>query len=244
MASARDSVLAAEKQARLLPGVNERFSGWGVMGLPFLSGDVLAVRRFPASSIGTGYTSVWHRNPEREWTFYADIPPESACPRFFGNAVATAVLCLVSAEWTGENELHVEVPEAGLSCDIAVGATFASRAMNLVSAGFPEWAWRSPRMLGLTAKMAGPILGAGKLSMAGVAPNRQTFIANPRRIWIVKSAALVADGRRVDQPGPVTPQAQLGDFRIPQRGLLAIGNTAFDSLDSARHSTTVSNSAP
>ncbi|MEO6045504.1 MAG: hypothetical protein ABIQ47_16515 [Tepidiformaceae bacterium] len=244
MASARDEVLAAEKQARLLPGANERFSGWGLMGLPFRSGDVLATRRFPASSIGPGYSSVWYRNPGGQWTFYADVPPESACTRFFGSAVARAVVCPVILEWTGEDQLHVEVPQGGLSCDIAVGRTVASGAMNLISAGFPEWAWRSPRVLGLTAMMAGPMLRAGKLSMAGIAPNHQSFIANPRKIWVVKSALLRVGEREIDEPGPVTPQAQLGDFLIPQRGLLAIGNAAFDALDPARHSTMVCNSAP
>jgi hypothetical protein len=213
------------------------------MGWPFRSGDVLAARRFPASSIGPGYTSVWYRNPAGEWTFYADVPPETACTRFFGSAVARAVVCPVVLEWTGEDQLHVEVTQGGLSCDIAVGPTLASRAMNLMSASFPEWAWRSPRMLGLTATMAGPMLGAGKLSMAGIAPNHQSFIANPRKIWVVKSAVLRVGERQIDQPGPVRPQAQLGDFRIPQRGLLAIGNAAFDALDPARHSTMVCNSA-
>ncbi|MBI5949484.1 MAG: hypothetical protein HY875_15200 [Chloroflexi bacterium] len=240
MASARDQVLAAETRAALLPGVNERFSGWGIMGLPFRSGDVLATRRFPASSIGPGYTSVWYRNPAGEWTFYADVPPETACTRFFGSAVARAVVCPIVLEWTGEDRLHVEVPEDGLACDIVVGPTLASRAMNLVSAAFPEWAWRNPRALRLTAAMAGPMLGAGKLSMAGTAPNRQAFVANPRRIWVVKAARLRAGGREVNEPGPVTPQAQLGDFRIPQRGILAIGNAGFDALDPALHSTAVS----
>ena len=115
--------------------------------------------------------------------------------------------------------------------------------MNLISAGFPEWAWRSPRVLGLTAMMAGPMLRAGKLSMTGIAPNHQSFIANPRKIWVVKSALLRVGEREIDEPGPVTPQAQLGDFLIPQRGLLAIGNAAFDALDPARHSTMVCNSA-
>ena len=243
MASARDEVLAAEKQARLLPGANERFSGWGLMGLPFRSGDVLATRRFPASSIGPGYSSVWYRNPGGQWTFYADVPPESACTRFFGSAVARAVVCPVILEWTGEDQLHVEVPQGGLSCDVAVGRTVASGAMNLISAGFPEWAWRSPRVLGLTAMMAGPMLRAGKLSMTGIAPNHQSFIANPRKIWVVKSALLRVGEREIGEPGPVTPQAQLGDFLIPQRGLLAIGNAAFDALDPARHSTMVCNSA-
>jgi hypothetical protein len=76
--------------------------------------------------------------------------------------------------------------------------------------------------------------------MAGFAPNRQAFIANPRRIWVVKSARLRVGERETDQPGPVTPQARLGDFLIPQRGLVAIGNAAFDPLDPSRHSTLVS----
>lgn len=243
MASMRDTVLAAEKSATLLPGTDERFSGWGLMGLPFKSGDVLATRRFPASSIGPAYASVWHRNPAGEWTFYADLPPETACTRFFGSAVARAVVCPVVLEWTGEDQLHVEVPQDGLSADIVFDDTLASRAMNLISAGFPEWAWRSPRMLRLTSMAAGPMLRAGKISMTGIAPNRQWFITNPRKIWMVKSALLRAGDREVNQPGPVSPQAQLGGFRIPQRGILAIGNAAFDALDPARHSTMVSSSA-
>ena len=240
MVSAREAVLAAEKQAKLLPGTSERFSGWGVMGLPFQSGDILATRRFPVTSVGPGYTSVWYRNPEGEWTIYADVPPETACPRFFGSAVARAVVCPITLEWTADDALHVEVPEDGLSCDIVVTQTPASRAMNLMAATFPEWAWRNPRVLGLTAKMAGLMLRAGRLSMAGIAPNRQAFIANPRKIWVVKSARLRVGERETDQPGPVTPQAQLGDFLIPQRGLVAIGNAAFDPLDPSRHSMLVS----
>lgn len=242
MVSAKEAVLAVEKQPKLPPGTNERFSGWGVMGLPFRSGDVLAVRRFTASSVGPGYTSVWYRSREGDWTFYTDGPPETACPRFFGSAVARAVTTPVGLEWTAEDSLHVEVAEGGLACDIVVASTVASRVMNLVAASFPEWAWRNPRVLGLTARMAGPLLRAGRLSMAGLTPNRQSFIANPRKIWMVKSARLRVGDRETGQPGPVTPQAQLGDFLIPQRGLLAIGNTAFDSLDPARHSLLLSTS--
>jgi hypothetical protein len=243
MASARDLVLAAEKRAKLSPGTTERFNGWGLMGLPFGSGDAIATRRFSASSIGPAYTSVWYRTPAGQWTFYADVPPATACTRYFGSAVERAVMCPVILEWTGEYQLHIEVPEGKLSCDIDVGPTLASRALNLVSAGFPEWAWRSPRLLGLTATVAGPLLHAGKLSMTGRTPNGQSFIANPRRIWVVKSALLRVGERQTNAPGPVNPQAQLGDFLIPQRGLLAIGNAAFDALDPARHSTVVGNSA-
>ena len=53
----------------------EHFSGWGIMGLPFRSGHILGLRRFPATSIGPGYTSLWHRDPAGTWTFYADAQP-------------------------------------------------------------------------------------------------------------------------------------------------------------------------
>ncbi|HEY6476831.1 MAG TPA: hypothetical protein VI456_09645, partial [Polyangia bacterium] len=44
------------------PG-REEMRGFGVVGLPFASGDVLCLRRFPASTFGPGYHSVWHRTP-------------------------------------------------------------------------------------------------------------------------------------------------------------------------------------
>jgi hypothetical protein len=240
MPSPRAAVLDAEQHATLLPGDDERFSGWGLMGLPFRSGDVIAVRRFPASSVGPGYTSVWHRDPAGQWTFYADVSPELACTRFFGSGVARSVVCPIVLDWDGEDRLHIEVATGDLSCDVVVGDTAASRAMNLMSSALPERAWRSPGLLGVMAKMAGPLLGAGRLSMAGVAPNRQSFIANPRKIWMVRSASLKVGDRQTAEPGPVTPQAQLGDFLIPQRGILAVGNTAFDAFDPARHSSAVS----
>lgn len=64
MASLRETVVTAQRDARLLPGDEERFSGWGVMGLPFRSGDVFASRSFSASSVGPGYNSAWYRDPQ------------------------------------------------------------------------------------------------------------------------------------------------------------------------------------
>jgi hypothetical protein len=59
-----------ERHVRLPAGAGERFTGYGVMGLPFASGQVLAMRRFPASSIGPAHTSVWHRDPAGRWDFW------------------------------------------------------------------------------------------------------------------------------------------------------------------------------
>ncbi len=73
MSSPKSLVESIEFGPELPPGNEERFSGYGVMGLPFASGHILFLRRFPASSLGEGYTSVWHRNPEEHWTFIQDV---------------------------------------------------------------------------------------------------------------------------------------------------------------------------
>jgi hypothetical protein len=43
------------EQNRSVPaGEGDRFAGYAVIGLPFASGHVLSLRRFPASSVGAG----------------------------------------------------------------------------------------------------------------------------------------------------------------------------------------------
>ena len=56
-----DNVMSAE------PG--DVLSGWGVLGVPFQSGHVLALRRYVVSSLAPAYTSIWHRDPAGRWTF-------------------------------------------------------------------------------------------------------------------------------------------------------------------------------
>ena len=58
MVEPRNMAEATVSHPSLPPGREERFSGYGVMGLPFRSGHVLGLRRFTASSIGSGYSSV------------------------------------------------------------------------------------------------------------------------------------------------------------------------------------------
>src|SRR4051794_27060033 len=61
MHNAQEAAERTEQSPQLPRGGDERFAGYGVMGLPFDSGHVLAMRRFPASSVGPAYSSVWHR---------------------------------------------------------------------------------------------------------------------------------------------------------------------------------------
>jgi hypothetical protein len=225
-----------ETAPALPPGSDERFSGYGVMGLPFASGHVLALRRFTASSVGPGYTSVWHRTPRGEWVFYADVAPGQGCPRYFGALASEAIETEIRVTWTAPFRLRVVAPAVRLEWDVTVAATAATRLMNVASGLLPDAAWRSPAFLRTMAKVAGPLLGVGRIGMWGRVPNGQRFIANPRVIWRVSGSRAVLAGEDFGSPGPVQPQAHLGDFWIPQRGMLAIGAAYFEPFDQARHS--------
>lgn len=212
----------------------ERFSGYGVMGLPFASGHILCLRRFPAVSIGPAYTSVWHRNPAGEWTFYADAEPGLSCNRFFGAAVAGFRPTAISTDWTGPRSLSVRI--AGeLDWDLTLKATPVTHLMNAMGTLMPNALWSNTRVLGAMGLMASALLGAGRLRLAGTVPNGQRFIANPRLIWTIPRSHAVINGNDLGPLGPVSPQAWLGDFAIPNRGLLAFGNAEFEPFDEARH---------
>jgi len=48
----RTIIQGIEQHALLPPGTADRFAGYAVIGLPFRSGHVLSLRRFPASPWG------------------------------------------------------------------------------------------------------------------------------------------------------------------------------------------------
>ena len=107
-------------------GDDERFTGYGVMGVPFRSGHVLCLRSFPVTSIGRGYASVWHRDPGGCWTFIQDVPPQNVCSRYFGSAVDRSLVQDIRIEWSspwsfsvdtrGEHPVHWQVKPGHTNC--------------------------------------------------------------------------------------------------------------------------------
>jgi hypothetical protein len=227
MKSASVQAAEIERHAGLPAGAGERFTGYGVMGLPFASGHVLALRRFPASSIGPAYTSVWHRDPAGRWEFWQDQPDEQACSRYFGPALAGTRRARVELDWTGESTLQIAIAEAGLSWTVTLEASAATRALNAIGTLVPDRAWRTPLVLAVMGPAAGKVLRAGRVAMTGMAPDGHAFVVNPQRIWLIaKSSARLGD-QHLGPPGPLGEQARLGDFWIPQRGVFAIGPAFF-----------------
>lgn len=232
-------IAGIERHAVLPPGAGERFSGYGIMSLPFNSGNVLALRRFPVTSIGPGYTSVWHRSPSGAWTFYTDVPAELSCPRYFGSALKSAVRADITVEWTGGRSLEIHVGgNSGLDWSLELAATPVTRLMTGVAGVVPGRLWRNERFLKAMGAVSGPVLRAGRIGLAGAVPNRQGFRANPRKMWVVSRSSAALGGQDFGAVSPLRVQTRLGDFWMPQRGIFMVGSVVFDSFDPERHRAT------
>lgn len=216
-----------ERRSEVPPGSEERFFGYGVMGLPFRSGHVLGLRRFPASSIGPGYRSVWHREPNGRWTFYQDQPDDLACTRYFGAEVDEVRRGSIDIDWTGPRRFEVRTADGDLEWMVEVGSTPVTQALNPLSSLLPSRAWRSGAVLAVMSRVAGAALRAGRVRLSGIAPNGQRFLAQPLTMWVVTRSRAAVGGDDLGEVGPAPEQAHLGDFALPQRGVFVVGRVFF-----------------
>lgn len=212
----------------------ERFAGYGVMGAPFASGHYLALRHFPASSVGGGYNSVWHRDPAGVWVIYSSNSPDVSCARYFGSAVEDARTAEIAVTWTGPSTFTVTVDKT-LVWDVELGRSAATSAMTSLGKLMPGALWRSNAVLSAMGHAAGPALGVGRVRLTGTTSNGQWFRANPRMLWTIDRTRATLDGVDLGPPGPLTVQARLGDFWLPQRGMFVVGESYFESFDATRH---------
>lgn len=236
MQSPRTLVESVERNPVLPAGPEERFAGYGVMGVPFSSGYILALRHFPASSVGTGYNSVWIRDPAGVWTMHSTAAPGSSCPRYFGSALGSASTGGISIRWRDDYSFSVEVGDGvDLSWDVTLAATPITRLMSAVAGSVPERLWHNRTFLRALGAVAGPVLGAGHIGLTGRVPNGQTFGARPRQLWFVRESTAHLQGHNLGRASALPVQDRLGDFWIPQRGIFMIGSSVFEPFDPATH---------
>ena len=139
----------ASLTASILPEVgdapwpdHEFVRGWGVFGLPFDSGHVLALRVFPQGSFGP-YRTVWHRDPDGRWSIHADAERvENACPRYYGPACDHVGSARIDVEWTGPRTLQVAMDRPRLDWTVTVSRSPLMGLLNPLSAAMPL----SPRL--------------------------------------------------------------------------------------------------
>ena len=204
-------------------GSGDWFSGYAVFGLPFSSGNVLALRCFAASSLGAAYTSVWHRDPKGRWTFHQNVPPELSCPRYFGAAITQNTMEPIRIDWTDQRCFCVTVGAPGaIVWDIRLAPTPATRMMNSAVNAIPASWWKKRSVIRTMETAARWMLGAGEMKLAGHTPNGHVFTAMPRRIWSIAESRATIRGVDAGKPAPLPKQEMLADLCIPQRGIFAI----------------------
>jgi hypothetical protein len=210
-------------------------AGYAVIGLPFQSGDLLCLRRFPASTFGPGYVSVWHRSAEGSWTVYTSIAPEQSCPRFIGSAVSRVLETPIEVDWMGPSDMAVRVPAAELDWTMTISSTAVTGTINVMMAFMPAPLFYSNLVLSMMSFISTTMLGAGRLLLHGRMPNRQWFQAGPRRVWMVPEARATIAGRDLGRPAPLAIQAELDGVPLPQRGVLMMGAFSFEAYAPGRH---------
>lgn len=204
------------------------------MGQPFCSGHVLALRRFPHTSIGAGYTSVWHCDPDGRWTMWNDVAARSSCPRYFGPALAAAFERPIDIQWPDPWTVRVHIDDT-LDWETAITPTASTRLMSAMGAHLPDSLWRNQRMLAMMGRAAGPMLRAGALRMHGTVPSGQWFRVQIPHVWATTRVSATLHGEQLGAAGAVRRQRWLGGFAVPNRGLFAIGRATMETYDPARH---------
>jgi hypothetical protein len=229
----REIIRSIEESAALPAGTGDRFAGYAVIGLTFRSGHVLALRRFPASSVGPGYTSVWHRDPTGNWTFYSTVPRQQGCSRYFDSLVKREIVTPIDIVWTGSEQFRVLIGNS-VQWELTLSQSTLSRLMNIGARVVPDEWWRKTMMLKIMGYAARVGLRTGKINLSGKTPNGNQFIANPRRMWLIDSSRAIVDRIDLGPVGALDQQANLNDFLIPQRGIFAVVRAFLEAPEAAR----------
>lgn len=226
VAEPADVAATLERGGPVLDGPGDRFTGYAVLGVTFESGDVLALRRFPISSSGRGYTSVWHCSPSGRWTFYTDVAGHG-CAEYFGPALDEVVVAPIRIEWSGPRRVSIAVDGGRrLVWSLLMKSTPLTRAFNALGPWVAPIVVKHPRLLGPLAMIARVVFRSGPLRLDCRAPNGAGLANTPWALWIIRSSRACIDGQDTGPNCPLGRALALGDFDIPQRGLFAASHAA------------------
>jgi hypothetical protein len=209
-----------------------------VFGLPFASGHVLALRVFPENDFSP-YRSVWHRDPDGNWSIYVDGPRlDTACPRYYGTACTHVGHARIDIEWSGSASLRVTMDAPRLEWTLTATETPILRILNATSSRLPMWTWRSRSFVRARELLARGILGMGDIRLSGTMPSGHVGIFMPMRMYFIRDATAVLSGEDLGQAARVSPNPQIGQVPLPARGVLAVGQAAWEILDNDEYTRT------
>lgn len=215
----------------------EHAAGWGVFGLPFDSGHFLAMRVIPVSDFGP-YRTLWHRDPQGRWAIYVDGPRvDTACPRYFGPACDYTGLRALSIDWEGPASVRVRMESPDIDWRFTARETPALRAMNRAHGALPLSTWRSPVLIWAREGMV-RALGMGSLTLSGTMPSGHVGTVMPTRIYLIDEATATVDGVDLGHPVRTATNPSIGGFALPARGVLAVGQGAWEIRDPREYALT------
>ncbi|UYM05684.1 hypothetical protein [Solicola gregarius] len=227
-----------ERATATLPTTaGDRVAGYGVMGIPFESGEYLALRDWTDSSFGPPYRSIWHRDATGDWTIYSDAPPQQSCVRFLAPDVSHARTTTIGLAWSDDHTLVADVEAAELSWTITLAGDPMTRMLSAVAPAMPAWVWRSDAALRIIASSSAAMLRTGRLRLAGTMPNGQRYQLAPMHLWTVRHSTASIGPRDLGKPRPHRPQARIGDVTLPQRGVFYTAATGrfYDKSRTTNH---------
>jgi len=216
----------------------EYVNGYGIFSNPFNSGHVLALRVFPENDFGA-YVTVWHRTPEGSWSIYVDGTDQKyACPRYYGQAADYVKEANITLTWTGPKTLRVEVDDPQLEWAVTMTSTPVLSAMNRISTMIPESLWRKSAMLRTFEKVGNFLFNLGSITLSGILPNGQFGILMPQRMYFIEKGQAILEGENLGRPSRSKNPVTIGDLRLPQKPVFAIGRGYF-FLEEERRETAV-----
>lgn len=216
-----------ERLAHVEPGEGDRFEGYAVVGVRFTSGHVLVLRRWPASSIGPAYTSVWHRTPDGSWHMYVTAGAGPSCVRYFPSIVSRWREDVIRLCWSDPYRLRIEVRGVGLEWELDFRASLFTNAFGVLRALLPHGVAAHPVVLRAIEWLAHRWLGIGRVPLVGTMPNGSPFRAVPRRLWLMDDSRAWLRGESLGTVDRSNAEVLLESYRVVTSGVLAFVRAQF-----------------
>ena len=227
--AARTSAILEGRGDSPWPGY-EFVRGWGVFGLPFDSGHVLALRVFPQGSFAA-FRTLWYRDPQGRWSIFVDGPRlDAACPRYIGPACDHVGRARIDLTWTGPRTLAVSLDDPHLDWTLTVARSPVLAVLNPLSAALPLASWR-PRALVRSRELLARALGMGRLALSGEMPSGHRGLLMPQRMHLINRSSATLNGTDLGRPTRLRENPTIGGVPLPARGVLAIGQGVWEIRD-------------
>jgi hypothetical protein len=117
--------------------------------------------------------------------------------------------------------------------------------LNPLSAAMPPSSWRPAALVRARERLA-TALGMGRLQLSGAMPSGHFGLLMPRRMYAVNRSSAALDGVDLGSPSRLRENPTIGNFPLPARGVLAIGQAMWrvgdpEEFEHARRSARASN---